>query len=151
MHESSSATSTIPAPGRDVLTEILRDGAQRLLGQAIEAEVDAWIDQHTQLRDEPARLIGLTPPNPRPDASIFRLCGGRSDAGRHVPGLAARDGPESCVAVWEGIDEALTGARTGRAYSRETNVSRDADAVRRGGRQQGASLLRPGSSHEVGD
>lgn len=52
MHESSSATRTIPAPGRDVLTEILRDGAQRLLGQAIEAEVDAWIEQHAQLRDE---------------------------------------------------------------------------------------------------
>ena len=31
--------TTIPVPGRDVLTEILRDGAKRLLGQAIEAEV----------------------------------------------------------------------------------------------------------------
>jgi len=52
MHENSDAPTTIPAPGRDVLTEILRDGAQRLLGQAIEAEVDAWIEQHAQLRDE---------------------------------------------------------------------------------------------------
>lgn len=52
MHENSDTPTTIPAPGRDVLTEILRDGAQRLLGQAIEAEVDAWIEQHAQLRDE---------------------------------------------------------------------------------------------------
>ena len=37
--------TTIPIPSRDVLTEILRDGAQRLLGQAIEAEVAGWIEQ----------------------------------------------------------------------------------------------------------
>lgn len=52
MHEDSDAPTTIPAPGRDVLTAILRDGAQRLLGQAIETEVDAWIEQHAQVRDE---------------------------------------------------------------------------------------------------
>ena len=51
MHENSDTTTTIPAPGRDVLTEILRDGAQRLLGQAIETEVDAWIERHARLRD----------------------------------------------------------------------------------------------------
>ncbi len=51
MHENSDAPTTIPAPGRDVLTEFLRDGAQRLLGPAIETEVDAWIEQHAQLRD----------------------------------------------------------------------------------------------------
>ena len=55
MHEGSSAATTIPAPGRDVLAEILRDGAQRLLEQAIEAEVEAWIEQHAQLRDERGR------------------------------------------------------------------------------------------------
>ena len=38
--------TTIQAPARDVLTEILRDGAQRLLGQAIQAEVTDWIDHH---------------------------------------------------------------------------------------------------------
>jgi transposase-like protein len=52
MHENSDATLTIPAPGRDGLTQILRDGAQRLLGQALEAEVETWIAQHSQLRDE---------------------------------------------------------------------------------------------------
>ncbi len=47
--------TTIPAPSRDVLTEILRDGAQRLLGQAIEAEVAGWIEQHTSLTDDRGR------------------------------------------------------------------------------------------------
>ncbi len=47
--------TTIPAHSRDVLTEILRDGAQRLLGQAIEAEVADWIEQHTSLTDDRGR------------------------------------------------------------------------------------------------
>jgi transposase-like protein len=51
MHESNEATTTIPAPSRDVLTEILRDGAQRLLGQAIEAEVADWVERHASLTD----------------------------------------------------------------------------------------------------
>ena len=34
MQENSETTTAMPAPGYDVLTEILRDGAQRLLGQA---------------------------------------------------------------------------------------------------------------------
>ena len=55
MHERSDATTTIPAPGRDVLSEILRDGAQRLLGQAIEAEVDDWTARHGRLNDERGR------------------------------------------------------------------------------------------------
>jgi putative transposase len=55
MHEGSSATNTIPAPGRDVLTEILRAGAQRLLGQAIAAEVEDWTARHAQFKDERGR------------------------------------------------------------------------------------------------
>jgi len=55
MHESNETIETIPVPGRDVLTEILRDGAQRLLGQAIEAEVDSWIEGHSDLHDPQGR------------------------------------------------------------------------------------------------
>jgi putative transposase len=51
MHENSETTTAMPAPGHDVLTEILRDGAQRLLGQAVEAEVADWIEQHVGLTD----------------------------------------------------------------------------------------------------
>jgi hypothetical protein len=34
-----------------VLTEILRDGAQRLLSQAVTAEVATWIESHQQVID----------------------------------------------------------------------------------------------------
>ncbi len=40
--------ATIPAPSRDILSEILHDGAQRLLAQAIDAEVGDWIDRHAE-------------------------------------------------------------------------------------------------------
>jgi len=46
------AVALIAVPGRDVLTEILRDGAQRLLGEAVEAEVDDWIERHAALKNE---------------------------------------------------------------------------------------------------
>jgi transposase-like protein len=55
MRESNDPTATIPAPTRDVLTEILRDGAQRLLGQAIDAEVADWLAEHARLKDERGR------------------------------------------------------------------------------------------------
>jgi len=51
-----------PTPGRhrppetdDPLTAILRRGAQRLLGEAIEAEVDQWIADRVHLTDERGR------------------------------------------------------------------------------------------------
>jgi RNA-directed DNA polymerase len=50
-------------------------------------------------------------------------------------GLATHTGPESCGAAREGGDEALTGERMGRVFSRVRNFLRDADAVRRSGRQ----------------
>jgi putative transposase len=43
----------VPVPqGKDVLSEVLRQGAQKLLAQAIEAEVAGWIERHSQLCDE---------------------------------------------------------------------------------------------------
>jgi len=39
----------------DVLTRILRDGAQRLLSQVVEAEVDTWIESHKHVIDEQGR------------------------------------------------------------------------------------------------
>jgi hypothetical protein len=50
-------------------------------------------------------------------------------------GLATHTGPESCGAAREGSDEALTGERAGRVFSRVSELLRDADAVRRSGRQ----------------
>ena len=52
----------------------------------------------------------------------------------YVEGLANHNGPESCGAAREGGDEALTGERMGRVFSRERDSLRDADAVGGSGR-----------------
>lgn len=54
----------------------------------------------------------------------------------YVKGLANHDGPESCTGDRKSAGEALTGERAGRVLSREINLDRDADLVRRWGRQQ---------------
>ncbi len=48
---AGSADLSTASP-QDVLTEILRDGAQRLLAAAVEAEVAGYIDQHADHVDE---------------------------------------------------------------------------------------------------
>ena len=50
-------------------------------------------------------------------------------------GPATHTGPESCEAARKDSAEALTGERMGRVFSRVRNLLRDADAVRRSGRQ----------------
>jgi transposase-like protein len=56
MNQSTTEIRIGPlAPSQDVLTDLLRDGARRLLAQAIEAEVAAWIDDHAHLRDDQGR------------------------------------------------------------------------------------------------
>jgi transposase-like protein len=53
MRESSNPIVPLPAATvQDVLTSILRDGAQRLLTEAVEAEVAEWITRHRHLQDE---------------------------------------------------------------------------------------------------
>jgi hypothetical protein len=53
----------------------------------------------------------------------------------YAEGLASHSGPESCGASCKGSVEALAGVRAGRVLSRERNLLRDADVVRRSGRQ----------------
>jgi putative transposase len=56
MNESTTDIRILPLPkGQDVITEILRGGARRMLAQAIEAEAASWIDAHAQLVDGPGR------------------------------------------------------------------------------------------------
>ena len=56
MNESTTAALELPAAtSQDLLSEILRDGAQRLLSQAVEAEVDTWIESHKHLSDAQGR------------------------------------------------------------------------------------------------
>jgi RNA-directed DNA polymerase len=57
-------------------------------------------------------------------------------------GLASHTDPESCGAAREDRVEALTGARTGRVFSRERTSLRGADAVRRSGRLHPARRYR---------
>jgi transposase-like protein len=56
MQQSTTDISIVPLPtGQDVLTDLLRDGARRMLAQAIEAEVAAWVDAHAHLKDASGR------------------------------------------------------------------------------------------------
>ena len=44
MSESTTDLRIVPLPnGQDMLSEVLREGARRLLAQAVEAEVATWI------------------------------------------------------------------------------------------------------------
>jgi putative transposase len=52
--EATATTISFPEP-RDLLTEVLRKGAQTLLRQAIEAEVAEWIEDHAGLTDASGR------------------------------------------------------------------------------------------------
>jgi len=53
MAEVSSSTIGFPvSSSRDVLSEVLRAGAQQMLTTAIEAEVAEWVESHRDLRDE---------------------------------------------------------------------------------------------------
>ncbi len=60
----------------------------------------------------------------------------------YAEGLATHSGPESCGATRKGSVEALTGVRAGWVFSRERNLLRDADAVRRSGRLHRARRYR---------
>src|SRR5262249_26711048 len=50
-----ATTATLPVPTRDVLSDLLRQGAQKMLAQAIQAEVAEWIDSHRHLVDAQGR------------------------------------------------------------------------------------------------
>jgi transposase-like protein len=59
MHERIESSVALPAvsgsTSSDVLSDILRQGAQRMLSEAIEAEVAEWIERHAHLRDDTGR------------------------------------------------------------------------------------------------
>jgi putative transposase len=56
VHETTIDRFIVPVPqSQDVMTEILRAGAQKLLAQMIQAEVDDWLAKHADVRDEQGR------------------------------------------------------------------------------------------------
>ena len=53
MQESTTSTVAFPSSSaKDVMTEILREGAQQMLAAAVEAEVADWIDRHAHVKDD---------------------------------------------------------------------------------------------------
>ena len=56
MTDATTNVDALPLPSqKDVLTAVLHDGATRMLAQAIQAEVDTYLDAHAHLRDEAGR------------------------------------------------------------------------------------------------
>jgi transposase-like protein len=56
VEESTTLPISGPMPAtKDVLTDLLREGARRLLAEAVEAEVAAWIEAHAHLKDAEGR------------------------------------------------------------------------------------------------
>ena len=56
MNDATTNATALPlAASHDVLTDVLRAGAQQLLAQAIQAEVGAYLDARCELRDEAGR------------------------------------------------------------------------------------------------
>ena len=98
MQKNNETTTTIPVPSRDVLTEILHDGVQRLLGHAIEAEVADWVERHAGLTDEPGRqqvvrnghhptrtlVTGIGPVDVSQPRVLDRRIVGQNDGGQDV-------------------------------------------------------------------
>ena len=51
MNDTTESLAMPATSFHDVLTDVLRDGAQPLLAQTIEAEVASWIDSHRHRAD----------------------------------------------------------------------------------------------------
>jgi putative transposase len=58
MNDATTNADALPLRSeKDVLTAVLHHGATRMLAQAIEAEVDAYLEAHAHLRDEAGRQL----------------------------------------------------------------------------------------------
>ena len=56
MAESTTQSLAFPeSTAKDVMTEILRNGAQQMLAQAIQEEVAQWVEQRANLHDAQGR------------------------------------------------------------------------------------------------
>jgi transposase-like protein len=57
MQEVNGSNVCLPVPARDVLTSILREGAQQLLAKAVEMEVAEWLEARQQLDAQGRRQV----------------------------------------------------------------------------------------------
>ena len=90
---AESTTESVKFPGleaKDVMTEILQEGAQRMLAQAIQEEVEEWIGQRAHLRDGQGRQHDEPEHAPDPEPDPVRAHGSPLLAGighpAHSPG-----------------------------------------------------------------
>ena len=57
MTEATNSVLTFPQDSEDPLTKILREGARKLLAQALEAEVAAYIEKFADVKDDNDRRL----------------------------------------------------------------------------------------------
>ena len=87
MTETNVFELTQPGTFSDPLTEVLRYGARTLLGQAVEAEVAAWLSTHTDnLTDDGRRRLVRHGHLPEPIETFARY-----DQGSRLHPRTARD------------------------------------------------------------
>lgn len=55
MRKDTAVTIQERTTTKDALTEVLQEGAQRLLAEAVQAEFTGFLDQYQELRDEQGR------------------------------------------------------------------------------------------------
>jgi putative transposase len=123
MSQGNETFATIPVPSRDVLTGILREGAQRLLAQAVDAEVDDWIARHAAAKDERGRQL-LVRNGHQPTRTL-------------VTGVGPVEVTQPRV-----LDRRIVGRRTVAAAPGET-VTEDVDAAGRPVERFRSSILPP--------
>ena len=95
MTETNVFELTQPGTFSDPLTEVLRNGARTLLGQAVEAEVAAWLSTHTdKLTDDGRRQPGRGDCLARARHHVWQVKQGHSRCGaRGKPALPGRRHP----------------------------------------------------------
>ena len=95
----------MPLPtGQDILTEVLRDGARRMLAQAIEAEAATWIEAHAHLssrwRGVGLRYLFSTYPGSARTRIGIPTARPSSSVTNHGPDTASSDRPIPATARW---------------------------------------------------
>ena len=80
--EATSRSVSLPVPARDLLTQVLRQGAQQMFVQTMESEVAEWIEQHSpRLMDQTyhrIEMVALRGTPARIDISPKQVPGGKA-------------------------------------------------------------------------
>jgi hypothetical protein len=88
MQESTVSTNVVSIGSKDILTDILRQGAQKMLATAIDCEVNEYLAEHAhQLDTDGKRLVVRNGYLPRPSCRNFYLHGGQRLVTLHISGL----------------------------------------------------------------